>query len=237
AVKKSTIRTRTLAPAVVLAVGAMVATPAVATAAHQTEPSPAATKTPESAAEKKSTPAAAPTADNEATQDPEGTEEAEVAPAVTFPDHPSGEVDRDAGESISIKIGYEGVESGDAITVYVNGEKVEHGAGYEAIRQTDYHSGGFWLRLDGAFMDGTQSGTDAAADTVQVRVGDARSAITVNEVSEDPAEISPSVEMDHPLQAADVADEGIEVRVKTAPNAEVDVSKVSVMFTGGYTLS
>jgi hypothetical protein len=42
--------------------------------------------------------------------------------------------------------------------------------------------------------------------------------------------------MDYPLEAQKVHDEGIEVRVKTAPNAPVDVTKTSVMFTGGYTL-
>ena len=42
--------------------------------------------------------------------------------------------------------------------------------------------------------------------------------------------------MDYPLQAQTVADEGVEVRVKTAPNTEVDVSTVSVIFSGGYTL-
>src|SRR5699024_9115811 len=68
-------------------------------------------------------------------------------------------------------------------------------------------------------------------------VGDARSAITVNEVSEDPAEISPSVEMDHPLQVAGAAGGGSEDRVETAPTAEVDVAKVSGMSTGGHTLS
>ena len=211
---KSTIRTRTLAPAVVLAVGALFAAPVIATSAHAADASPTASEGPTSHAA-----------------------DAAAAPTVSFPDHPDSEVDRSAGESISIKVGYEGVETGASITVYVNGEKVEHGAGYEAITQTDRQSGAFWMRLDGAFLDSTQSGVDAARDTVQVRVGEARSAIQVNEISEDPADISPSVEMDHPLQAADVARDGIEVRVKTAPDAEVDVSKVSVMFDAGYTLS
>ncbi|WP_218915949.1 hypothetical protein, partial [Brevibacterium senegalense] len=49
-------------------------------------------------------------------------------------------------------------------------------------------------------------------------------------------EISPTVRMDYPLPAQTVHDEGIEVRVKTAPNAPVDITKTSVMFTGGYTL-
>lgn len=218
--KKTSIRTRTLAPAVVLAVGALVATPAIATTTTGAEQTPDTTATPNPAAE---TPKSA---DTEA-------QDAAVSPTVTFPNHPSGEVDRETGESISIKVGYEGVQSLDPITVYVNGEKVGHGEGYEAIQQTDYHSGGFWLRLDGAFMDAAGS----ASDTVEVRVGEARSTIQVNEIAEDPADISPSVEMDYPLQPADVARDGIEVRVKTAPNAEVDVSKVSVLFDAGYTLS
>lgn len=254
--KKTSIRTRTLAPAVVLAVGALVATPAIATTTTGADQTPDTTATPDPAAEAKksadteaqdaaeaSTTASPETAEQgaaatqepekAASEEPESTEEAAVSPTVTFPNHPSGEVDRDAGESLSIKVGYEGVQSLDPITVYVNGEKVEHGEGYEAIQQTDYHSGGFWLRLDGAFMDAAGS----ASDTVEVRVGEARSTIQVNEIAEDPADISPSVEMDYPLQPADVASDGIEVRVKTAPNAEVDVSKVSVLFNAGYTLS
>src|SRR5699024_2563419 len=54
--------------------------------------------------------------------------------------------------------------------------------------------------------------------------------------TEDPEEISPTVRMDYPLPAQTVHDEGIEVRVKTAPNAPVDVTRTSVLFTGGYTL-
>ncbi|SLM88359.1 PT domain-containing protein [Brevibacterium yomogidense] len=263
--KKTSIRTRTLAPAVVLAVGALVATPAIATTTTDAEQTPDTAATPAPAAEAEqstdtktqeaetqeaaeASPAESSetadeggaatqepetTATEETTQGPAETEEAAVAPAVTFPNQPSGEVDRDSGESISIKVAYEGVQSLDPITVYVNGEKVEHGEGYEAIQQTDYFNGGFWLRLDGAFMDAAGS----ASDTVEVRVGEARGTIQVNEITEDPADISPSVEMDHPLQAADVSRDGIEVRIKTAPNAEVDVSKVSVMFDAGYTLS
>ncbi|MGO1440138.1 MAG: hypothetical protein ACTHVY_08600, partial [Brevibacterium yomogidense] len=262
--KKTSIRTRTLAPAVVLAVGALVATPAIATTTTDAEQTPDTAATPAPAAEAEqstdtktqeaetqeaaeASPAESSetadeggaatqepetTATEETTQGPAETEEAAVAPAVTFPNQPSGEVDRDSGESISIKVAYEGVQSLDPITVYVNGEKVEHGEGYEAIQQTDYFNGGFWLRLDGAFMDAAGS----ASDTVEVRVGEARGTIQVNEITEDPADISPSVEMDFPLQAADVSRDGIEVRVKTAPNAEVDVSRVNVLFDAGYTL-
>ena len=187
-------------------------------------------------------------------------EEAPAKPTVTFPNNPDGTAERKAGESISVKVRYDDVKTGDPISVVANGEVLTHGEGYQSIQKTDYVRGGFFVRLDGEFLDGTRADGEPERDTVEVRVGEGSATLDILEIAdepteeptddptedptedptddptEDPEEISPTVRMDYPLPAQTVHDEGIEVRVKTAPNAPVDVTRTSVLFTGGYTL-
>jgi hypothetical protein len=114
----------------------------------------------------------------------EGT--AEVAkPSVTFPNNPEGTAERKAGESISLKVQYEDVNTGDPISVVANGEVLTHGEGYQSIQKTDYVRGGFFVRLDGEFLDGTRADGEPERDTVEVRVGEGSATIDILEISDD----------------------------------------------------
>ena len=117
----------------------------------------------------------------------EGTAE-EAKPTVTFPNNPEGTAERKAGESISLKVRYDDVNTGDPISVVANGEVLTHGEGYESIQKTDYVRGGFFVRLDGEFLDGTRADGEPERDTIEVRVGEGSATIDILEISADPTD-------------------------------------------------
>ncbi|SMY10730.1 hypothetical protein [Brevibacterium jeotgali] len=160
---KSTIRTRTLAPAVILAAGALFAAPAIATSAHAADASPTAT------AGSTSLPA-----------------DAAAAPAVTFPDHPDNTAERTIGEDFTTTVAHTGATDGDEIRVIVNGYTQTHGEGtYEAPATVTEADGEFQVTLPAEFLDDVRSGTAADQDVLQVRVGTTRNHIRITEVEPD----------------------------------------------------
>ncbi|WP_019158645.1 hypothetical protein, partial [Brevibacterium senegalense] len=161
--KKPSLRSRALAPAVVLAVSALVATPALAQVG------------PESAEA------------SESTATPPPTEAATTEASETAPDAPADDAE----------------------------DQIQPGDGTGSDEQVE--------STQPAEEETTESTPEASEEASP-------------EATEDPSTISPTVRMDYPLPAQTVHDEGIEVRVKTAPNAPVDITKTSVSFTGGYTL-
>ncbi len=271
--KKTSIRTRTLAPAVVLAVGALVATPAIATTTTGAEQTPADTGSPESATAEATAPSAdekpeaEPSSEAPQADAPDAAEETSQQEQQTTAPTETQEAEDPANISPSVEMDYplqaqtvtdEGIEvrvkTAPNAEVDVSKVSVVFGAGYTLSPEgawdgTADQNGDYTFtispdtKITSSFAPDRNTTVGQLQDgdsvTVQIRSNGKNSSFTtsVEGTSEDPADISPSVEMDYPLQAQTVTDEGIEVRVKTAPNAEVDVSKVSVMFTGGYTLS
>jgi len=165
---------------------------------------------------------------------PAGATAASEKPAVTFPDHSGNTATRTSGEDFTTTVAHTGATPGDTVTVIINGNTQAHGGGtVEAPATVTEADGQFQLTVRASYLDTVASGTDKASDVLQVRVGSTRNHVRITEEAE---EVSPMVRMDYPLPAQTIHDTGIEVRVKTAPQAPVDVTRASVQFTGGYTL-